>query len=430
VGLFGTAAAPALRRNVLLDVVAAVGVGITTALVASLLPTVARREGLDPIGLATLASAPFVANLLGLFAGRFGPRSPHQLAIARGTGALLLVAVVLLPVPIVLAAVAVGFWVSISFASPLQQRLWAAMYPARERGRLIGVVSTGRMAAAGSAALVGGLLADRIGGLAVVAFAGALGAACALGATGLRTPAATEVRTWSARASWAAFRSRPGLRRIAAAQVFYGGGLIAAIPLYALVQVDRLSLSLAEVGMIGILAATASTLSCMAWGAVADQRGGLTVIQLGSVLGAASLAVYALAPSVVALWVAAVLVGVANAAIDLGLPTVVAEHAPLDEVAAATSGMNALTGARGLVAPFVGSLLVQAGIVDVTVALLGCTALTALGSLQYWRLGTGAEPRPLTPVLLDASERLARASEAQVDRGIRRARALVAAAAR
>ena len=54
----------------------AVGVGVTLAVVTSLLPTIARRGGLEPIGLAALGAAPFVANLLGAFAGRFGPRTP------------------------------------------------------------------------------------------------------------------------------------------------------------------------------------------------------------------------------------------------------------------------------------------------------------------------------------------------------------------
>ena len=39
--------------------------GVSMALVTTLLPTIARRGGLEPIGLAALAAAPFVANLLG-----------------------------------------------------------------------------------------------------------------------------------------------------------------------------------------------------------------------------------------------------------------------------------------------------------------------------------------------------------------------------
>ena len=74
----------AVGRNLALDLVAAVGVGVTVALVTTLLPTIARRGGLEPIGLAALAAAPFIANLLGAFAGRVGPRSQRQLVAHPG----------------------------------------------------------------------------------------------------------------------------------------------------------------------------------------------------------------------------------------------------------------------------------------------------------------------------------------------------------
>ena len=71
--LLSTASRRTIGRNLALDLVVAVGMGVTMALVSSILPTVARRGGLAPIGLSALAAAPFVANLLGAFAGRFGP---------------------------------------------------------------------------------------------------------------------------------------------------------------------------------------------------------------------------------------------------------------------------------------------------------------------------------------------------------------------
>ena len=61
------------------------------------------------------------------------------------------------------------------------------------------------------------------------------------------------------------------------------------VPLYALVQVDRLSLSMAEIGIIGILGAVAATLSCLAWGSMADRRGSVPVMRIGSALGLVSI---------------------------------------------------------------------------------------------------------------------------------------------
>jgi MFS family permease len=415
VGAFWSAASPTLRRNLLLDLTAASGVGITMALVSSLLPTVARMQGLDPLGLAMLAAAPFAANLLGVFAGRFGPRSPRQLALFRSSGAALLLVIVLAPVPVVLAAVAVGFWISVAFSIPFQHRLWGAMYPSRERGRLIGIVATGRAATVGIAALVGGLLADRIGGMAVVGLAGAVGAACAWSSSRIRAVEAAQAQPFSARASWRAFRDRPALRRIGYAQLFYGGGMIAAAPLFPLVHADRLGLSLADVGVLGILTAISATASCLFWGGLADRRGGLAPIRIGAALAVAALLGYTVAPSVAALWASAVLLGLANAAMEMGWPSMLAEHTPLEDRAAAAAGLNALTGARGLVMPFMGTALVQLGMIEVGTALLLCAVCTGVGVVLYARLGTDGEPRPWSAL----------SHPRTMERGMRRARQLL-----
>ena len=145
---------------------------MTAALVTTLLPTIARRGGLEPIGLAALAAAPFVANLLGAFAGRVGPGSPRQLALIRGVGAASLLLLVFFSVPPVLIAVTFVFWLSLALSSPFYLRLWGSMYPARIRGRLVGLQGSVRAAAAGLAALAGGVIADQLGGLTAVALAG------------------------------------------------------------------------------------------------------------------------------------------------------------------------------------------------------------------------------------------------------------------
>jgi len=376
-----------MGRNLALDVLVAVGMGVTMALISSILPTVARRGGLAPIGLSALAAAPFVANLLGAFAGRFGPRNTAQLGLVRGLGAAALLVLFLVPPAPVVVAVAVVFWLSISFGGPFHLRLWGAMYPARLRGRVVGVLGMGRAAAGALAAFIGGVLADVIGGEQAVAIAGIVGVACAIGYLGLRAAAAEQPRSYSARESIRALRDRPVLSRIAVAQGFYGGGLIAASPLFALVHVDRLNLSLADVGVIGILTAVATTVAFPLWGMVADRFGPIAALKTGSAIGLLSLVGYAVAPSVVVLWFAAVAAGIASASIDVGIAAAVSDQTPLASRAAAMAGWNALTGARGIVAAFLMSALLQIGLIDVTVGLLACTATSAIGVALFVRAG-------------------------------------------
>lgn len=390
-----------LGRNLTLDLVAAIGVGVTGALVGALLPTISRRGGLEPLGLAALAAAPFLANLLGVFAGRFGPRSIGQFSLLRGVGAGVLLALPFIGSPFVLIAIAMVFWLSMSFSSPFQLRLWGVSYPARMRGRVVGFIGSGRAAAAAIAALIGGVLADQLGGPTAVAIAGAVGVGCAVIFLGRRTSTeAAAPPAYSARESIRALRSRPRLNRVVLAQGFYGGGFIAAGPLFALVNVDRLDLSLSDVGIIGVLSAVATTMSFFAWGVVADRLGSLAPMKVGSFIGLLGLLAYALAPSVAIVWLAAVGIGVSGSSIEVGIAAVISEETPLSQRAAAMSGWNAITGARGVIAPFIASTLVQAGVLSVTAALLLCACATAIG-VALFALGLrGPEARVGAPPVL------------------------------
>jgi DHA1 family inner membrane transport protein len=349
-----------------------------------LLPTIARRGGLEPLGLAALSAAPFLTNLLSVFAGRLGPRSTRQFALLRGVGAGSLVALAFVPGAVIIIGVAFVFWISISFSSPFQLRFWGASYPGRMRGRVIGFLGTGRAAAAGVAAVVGGVLADRLGGPTVVALGGVVGLACSLAYVGFRASTSAAPIPYSARESIRAMRARPMLQRVALAQGFFGGGFIAAGPLFALVYVDRLDLSLSDVGIIGVIGAAATTVSFLVWGTVADRYDALAAMRWGSMIGLVGLLAYAFAPVYAVLLPAALAIGISNSSIEIGVSGVISDHTPLASRAAAMSGWNAITGARGLVAPFLMSALVQFGIVDVTVGLLLCASASAIGVALFW----------------------------------------------
>jgi MFS family permease len=385
----------AFWRNVALDLTAAAGVGVTLALVGSILPSVARREGLDPIGLAALGAAPFLANLLSGFAGRVGPRSHHQAGLVRAAGASLLLVLLATSAPAILVLAAVGFWISLSISAPFQLRLWGAMYPSRLRGRVVGAVGTSRAAAMAIAALVAGMLADQVGGTTVVALGAIIGAVAAFAYSGFRVPPTAPAPRFSPREAVRILSERPVLRRIVLAQGFYGGGLIAAAPLYALVYIDRLGLSLTEVGVIGILGATATTLSYYAWGAAADRFGPMVLLRIGSVIGLTSLVAIAFAPGVLVLWPATIGAGIASAAIDLGINTSLSDETTLETRAGALAGWNTVTGARGLAAPFVAGGLVQLGVLDVTAALLACAVVATIGVVLFVRV-EGARTGRLT----------------------------------
>ena len=123
---------------------AAIGVGVTLALVtvAAADDRATRRPRADRPGRARRRAVR--RQPPGAFAGRFGPRSPapagadprhrRRVAPARCSSCRS---------PPVMVAVAIVFWLSLSFGGPFHLRLWGAMYPARLRGRVVGVARDG-----------------------------------------------------------------------------------------------------------------------------------------------------------------------------------------------------------------------------------------------------------------------------------------------
>ena len=119
----------AVRRNLSFDLTSWVGFGITSALLGTMLPAIARREGIDPVGVAILAAIPYGASLLAVTAGRIGPRVPAALAALRMIGAIGLALVLLGSGVVWVVAAASIFWLAHMFGMPTQQRLWGIVYP-------------------------------------------------------------------------------------------------------------------------------------------------------------------------------------------------------------------------------------------------------------------------------------------------------------
>jgi hypothetical protein len=374
-----------LQRNAGLDLVAALGLGTSMAVVSAILPAVARREGLDALGLAALAALPFLASLLSLLAGRIGPQTPVGLAIFRGAGSAGLLLVLMAPHPVFIALATFGFWAAMSLGGPLQQRLWATLYPSIARGRVLGIIGSGRSAAA-MAALFAFTFASGAGWLAIVAVVALVGIVSATATSRLTVEGGVAGAGYSARESVATVMRLPRLRSITLAQLVFGSGMVAAPALIAMVQVDRLGLGIGDVALAGLMGSFATTLTFGAWGRLASRTGALTTMTIGTMLGTVAMAGFAVAPDLEGIILASTLLGAAGAAIDVSWPLLIADHAGRHEQSAAAAGLGAIMGLRGLVLPFVIIAPVHAGLLDETGGLLICMLAAGAGALMYVRL--------------------------------------------
>ena len=360
--------------------------GTTMAIVSVLLPSVARREGIDAMGLAVLSALPFLAILLSMFAGRIGPRSPSRLALLRAIGALGLLLVLVAPHPLLLCAATFVFWASIAFGSPLEQRIWATAYPASQRGRLLGVVGTGRFAAGTLALAAITALAAGQHWVLVVAAVAAFGAVSSMAVGRMDVPGVASGQRFGAWASLRSVMGTPMVRRFATAQLLFGAGALMAPAFAAMVHVDRLGLAVSDIALAGLLSYGSTAVSIGLWSRIAGSTGPLRTVLAGAVLGSVSFLVLAWAPTFSVLIVATVLLGLSNAAVNASWPLLIADHAREGEQAMVAAGLNAVMGLRGLVVPFAVMAPVTAGYIDETGGLLLCAASGLAGVAVYGRM--------------------------------------------
>jgi len=375
-----------IQRNLSLDLTSAIGMGTTMAIVSVLLPSLARREGIDAMGLATLSALPFLATLLSMFAGRIGPRRPARLALLRAVGALGLLLVLVAPDPLLIATATFVFWTSIALGSPLEQRIWATVYPSRDRGRLLGFVGTGRFAA-GTLALAA--IATMAGGeswVLVVAAVAAFGAVSSMAVGRMEVPGVESGQRFGARESLLAVVRTPMVRSFATAQLFFGAGALVAPAFVAMVHVDRLGLSVSDIALTGLVSYGTTAVSIGLWSRLAGRIGPIRVILLGAVIGTVSFGVFAWAPTLQALMAATILLGLSNAAVNASWPLLIADHAAQGEQAAVAAGLNSVMGLRGLIVPFIVMAPVKAGLIDETGGLLLCVVAGVAGVILYARI--------------------------------------------
>ena len=274
----------------------------------------------------------------------------------RGIGAAsLLLAVRRCRSPPVMVAVAIVFWVSLSFGGPFHLRLWGVMYPARLRGRVVGFVGHGPRGGDGARGARRRrhrrparrtARRSRSAGLVGVA-------CCAVAYAGLRAPAAARPPRFSARDSIRALRERPVLGADRPRP-----GLLRRRAHRRRCRCTPSSTS------TGSTCASATSASSASW--PRSRRRSRSRSGARSRIGRrarraaprrrcsafASLVGYALAPDVAVLWVAAVAGGAAGARSTSASPSIVSEQTSLASRSAAMAGWNAITGARGIVAAF------------------------------------------------------------------------------
>lgn len=382
----------AVRANLHIELLSAISYGIFFAASLTFFPVILRRLGATPFELAlyvVFSYAGQVLSPLGLtLLRRVSPLRFAVIAWSIGRG-LLILGAFLADAPWLLALAAL-FWIAEALPSPAYSRIMQEIYPLRYRGRAMSGVRIGVAIVVLVATPIAGWALDQVGHRPLFALAAVFGVAS--GVIFLRVRPLTEA---AEPAHSPALRTLlPILRRDRRFALYllvlavYGFGAVMVLPLYPLIQVSRLQLSYTTIGYLSLVQSFFWLLGFFAWGRLLDRYGPLWVLRLSILLVTFIPLTYIWAGNAWTLLPAFILqglvqggfeLGATGGSIDLAAPGHVLEYAALQ---------TTTIGARGMLAPLLGTLLLGAGLSEALVLALAA----ALVAISWVLLGMVKPP--------------------------------------
>jgi MFS family permease len=398
-----------VRRNFRLELIAATFAGLFNGSAGGYILVVARTIGVSQFGVSVLVAMPAVGAIVALpvsVATKGGNSGRRVMFASWYAGRLLLLLLFLFSAPLPYLLIASSFYITSSIAGPFYAGVIQHIYPAEFRGRLMSLVRVGSGAATTSATLLTAWLL----GSGIVTYQ------VVFGVGGLLLIASTVVFAWvtpvrppprprqSFRDTLAIMRRDRPFARYQTWVFLMGGGNIISATLYPLVIVDKLHAGYGPFGVLSVIAAVGYLCSWFVWGRVVDRLGPVFTIMVVGICVMTLPIGMVLAPSVYWLAPALFITGIGNAGFEIGPLAAVMHYAtgrPHD-VPLYMALHSTLAGIRGLIMPFVATLVLAGN--HYTLTLCIALSITGFGTFKLWRLDRavrraakpqiGVAPRP------------------------------------
>jgi MFS family permease len=380
---------PGVRRSMYVDLRAACAACVFAATI-NFIPVILRRLGASD----TLIAVYYAINSIGLITTTLGVWLMRRWGTIRvalfswivGRGSFLVAAFA--PTAAALVAILSVFWLLESWPGPAYVQALQANYPASQRGRIMALVRVGLVAVILIVTPLAGWILDGLGHRFLLPLAALSGVASAvlfypflrsIPKQETKLSAAPSAAPLAAGSSWLPLLADRRMLLYLAGSLLFGLGVVISAPLFPSVQVDRLNLSYTVVGLLGFVQSFFWLLGYLFGGRILDRLGGIRSLQIAFLINAAVMLPYVVASQGWMLLPAFAAAGLVAASSDLAtLYTLIDLAGPAH--AQEVTALNAtFAGIRGLLGPFIGPLLVQAGWPLWSVFVL-CSVLTVAGA--------------------------------------------------
>ncbi len=280
-----------------------------------------------------------------------------------------------------LLALTVVFWLLDGWTGPAYTQTIRSVYPDEQRGRIISTVRLGTATVALIFTPLAGWILDNLGYQVLLPMGGLAGVAAALvfarvmrrAGDGLAPPSPEK------RSALRLLRANPRFTIYLCSMLLFGlAGLIPS-SLYPIVQVDYLNLSYTEVGLLGLAQSLAWLTGYLVIGRLVDRLGGVRSLQLVFVVNAIVMLPYVWATQGWMLLPSYVASGLVTAGVDVAVISTVIQLSEPGRVTVYAAANSTLVGVRGLIAPFLGPILLSAGVPSAAIFALSA-ALTLVGA--------------------------------------------------
>jgi MFS family permease len=355
---------PEVRRNMYVDIRAACTHSVM-ATVITFLPIVLRRSGASTEQVAYY----FAITTLGLLTTnisvslmrRWGMKRVALLCWLLGRGSFLFTAIAFNATS--LLVIFTFFWLLESWPAPAYVQTIQKIYPIEQRGRILAAVRVGLVALTLTFTPLAGWILDHWGYRALLPLAGFSGIGSSLIFYSLmrNMPDTLAVDAARKRSSLQLIRADARMPFYLSGVLLFGLGTLMASPLFPIVQVDRLNLSYTTLGLLGFVQSLFWFFGYLFGGRILDRLGGIRSLQIVFALNLLVILPYIWATESWMLLPSFVAAGLVTAGADLAILYTVSNLAGPDRVPEYAALNSTISGFRGLLGPFIGSVLVTLG---------------------------------------------------------------------
>ncbi len=388
------------KRNFTLDALSALLIGVFAAIINPFVQVVAIRLGASNTAIGVIAAAPFLGALASFFWGRVSHdrRKLPFVFWPNLLGRLSLIMVAFTRAPWVYAIIILLYNLIVAVPGPAYSGLMQKVYPAAYRGRLLAAIRVLMGISFAAVSYFAGRALDHYGHSVLFPIGVLFGVASILIFGRVDEPAApleeAAERTGQApRGFLAVVKTDRLFLTYLIGMMIFGSANLFVFPLYPVFQVRVLYLSYSQVALVSVAWALAWLTGYRVWGWVAD-RVRPSVVLIATVIGYALAAlIYSRATSIAPLLLAAVLIGQADAGVDVGWLAEVMRLAG-DQTSTYFGIHLTLMGLRGTLAPFLATSLLA--VVPIRTLLAAGGGVMFLGLIPFIvadRLSTAATGR-------------------------------------